>query len=313
MSRGGGDDRGRSGRRQPGRSGEPRQRRQQGQDAQVRRGGRGGQPRGRAGEPGGVERRGGRDDVAGLGGTQVEGRHAVRELLVARRRRVRDVWLTDGNDDAPILGEIEALAADSGVPVRRVARARLEAEAATAAPQGVLAHAAPVADGDLADLAAPLADGTRPFLVVLDGITDPGNAGAVLRSAQCAGATGVVLPRHRSAHLTPAAVKAAAGAVEHLRFALVPGIPAALSDLSDLKVWTVGLDADGTTSIFDLELATEPVALVLGAEGAGLSRLVRERCDVLARIPQSGAIASLNVSAAAAVACFEVARRRGAD
>lgn len=275
--------------------------------AKAGRGGPGvGADRGRA------ERSTGRSEQ-GLGGTQIEGRHAVREALAAGTRRVRDVWIADGVDPAPIIAEIESLALDAGVPVRRVGRTRLEAEAGSAAPQGVLARAAAVVEHDLADLAQVRPGGGPPFLLVLDGVTDPGNVGALLRTAHVAGATGVVLPRHRSAHLTPAAVKAAAGAVEHLRFALVPGIPAALSGLSDLKVWTVGLDASGDTSVFALELATEPIALVLGAEGDGLSRLARERCDVLARIPQHGSVASLNVAAAGAVACFEVARRRGAD
>lgn len=122
----------------------------------------------------------------------------------------------------------------------------------------------------------------------------------------------MVLPRHRSALLTPAAVKAAAGAVEHLPIALVSGVPAALEQLGRAGVWTVGLDADGDTPIFELAVADRPLALVLGAEGRGLSRLARERCDLLASIPIHGHVESLNVASAAAIACFEVARRRSA-
>jgi 23S rRNA (guanosine2251-2'-O)-methyltransferase len=132
----------------------------------------------------------------------------------------------------------------------------------------------------------------------------------VLRTAETAGATGVVLPRHRSAWLTPAATKAAAGAVEHLPIALVSGVPHLLERAARAGVWSVGLDADGSTSVFDLEIADRPVVLVLGAEGRGLSRLTRKRCDVVASIPMRGRIASLNVAAAAAIACFEVVRRR---
>ena len=146
--------------------------------------------------------------------------------------------------------------------------------------------------------------------MALDGITDPGNFGAVLRTAECAGVTGIVLPRHRSARITPTVVKAAAGAVEHLRFATVPGIPSALRTLSSRDVWTVGLDAAGPRPLHELDLGDQAVALVLGSEGRGLSRLVAQRCDVLASIPLRGALGSLNVSAAAAVACFEIARRR---
>ncbi|HEX9968522.1 MAG TPA: 23S rRNA (guanosine(2251)-2'-O)-methyltransferase RlmB [Acidimicrobiales bacterium] len=243
----------------------------------------------------------------GLGGEQVEGRRAVRELLIAGRRRVRDVWIADGQDESPLLLEIVDLATDARIPLRRVARTRIDGEARTDAPQGVLAHADPLPEAELEDLAVPGA-----FLLCLDGITDPHNLGAVLRTAECAGVTGVVVPKHRAAHITPTVAKAAAGAVEYLPIAVVPGIPGALRDLAQAGVWSIGLDADAPTGIFamDFDVADTSVALVLGAEGAGLSRLARQRCDLLASIPQRGAIDSLNVSAAAAVACFEVARRR---
>ena len=245
-----------------------------------------------------------------LGGDQVEGRQAVRALLAARRRRVKDVWLADEAEAAPILAEIRDLAEEARVPVRSVPRGRLDAEARTDAPQGVLAHAVPLEEAELEALTRPGKDGTRPFLLALDGITDPHNLGALLRSAEAAGATGIVLPRHRAAHVTPTVTKAAAGAVEYLPMAVVPGLPNALSVLQKQGVWTVGLDADATDSLFSLALASEPVALVLGAEGRGLSRLVRQRCDIVVSIPQRGATPSLNVAAAATLACFEVARRR---
>jgi 23S rRNA (guanosine2251-2'-O)-methyltransferase len=248
-----------------------------------------------------------------LGGEQVEGRRAVRELLLAGKRRVRDVWVAEGVDEAGLVAEILDLAADARVPVRRVARTRLEAEARTDAPQGVLAHAEPLAELDLEVLLRRRPNGVKPFLLALDGITDPHNLGALLRTAESAGVTGVVLPRHRAAHVTPTVAKAAAGAVEHLPMSVVPGLPGALQALKDRGVWTVGLDADAENSLFDpaaLNVATEPVAIVLGAEGSGLSRLVRQRCDVIASIPQLGRIESLNVSAAGALALYEVARRR---
>jgi 23S rRNA (guanosine2251-2'-O)-methyltransferase len=215
--------------------------------------------------------------------------------------------------DAPILVEIDDLAAAAGVPVRRVARGRLASMARTEAPQGVLAVAAPLPESTLEDLAARQDGETgrpAPFLLVLDGVTDPHNLGALLRSAECAGATGAVLPRHRSAHVTPTVTKAAAGAVEHLDFAVVPGIPSALVSLAGAGVWTVGLDAGAGESLWDMQVATEPVAIVLGAEGGGLSRLTRQRCDLVVAIPQQGSIDSLNVAVAGALACFEVARRR---
>jgi len=148
------------------------------------------------------------------------------------------------------------------------------------------------------------------FLVVVDGVTDPQNLGALLRSAECAGVTGVVLPRHRSAHVTPTVTKVAAGAIEHVPIAVVPGVPGALQELERLGVWTLGLDERGSESLFRLRLGERPLALVIGAEGRGLAPLSRQRCDALARIPLHGAIDSLNVSAAGAVAMFEVARQR---
>ena len=229
------------------------------------------------------------------------------------------MMLARGLDPAPIVEHIVELAREQRASVREVSRSELDATARTEAPQGVVALADPLPETDLADLTAAPAAGagsressTRgaPFLLALDGITDPGNFGAVLRTAECAGVTGVVLPRHRSARITPTVAKAAAGAVEHLRFAVVPGMPSALRTLRSRDVWTVGLDAAGPRPLHELELSGEPVALVLGSEGRGLSRLVAQRCDVLASIPLHGMLGSLNVAAAAAVACFEIARRR---
>lgn len=242
----------------------------------------------------------------------MEGIHAVRELLVAGRRRVHEVLVAPGEGDrlGPAVADIVELAASQRVPVRTVARSKLAAAARTDAPQGVLARAAPLPEAALDDLTRLSAGGPAPFLVALDGVTDPGNLGAVLRSADGAGATGVVLPRHRAVHVTPAVTKAAAGAVEYLPMAVVGGLPNALGSLAAAGVWLVGLASDGETTIDRLAVADGPVCLVLGAEGTGLSRLVRRRCDVLAAIPQRGHLSSLNVAAAATIACYEIARAR---
>jgi 23S rRNA (guanosine2251-2'-O)-methyltransferase len=266
--------------------------------------GPGGRPRGTAG-PGGRSRSTA-GAPRGLGGEQVEGRQAVAELLAARRRPVIDVWMAQELSAAPILQRIEALAAEARVPVRRVSRSRLEAEATTEAPQGVLAHARPLPEADLDELCAM----PRPFLLAVDGVTDPHNLGALLRSAEGAGVTGAVLARHRAVHVTPTVAKAAAGAVERVPVAVVPGLPAALARAKELGCWVVGLAEDGDQSLFDLTVATEPIVLVLGSEGTGLSRLARARCDVVVSIPMNGRLPSLNVSAAGALALFEVARRR---
>jgi 23S rRNA (guanosine2251-2'-O)-methyltransferase len=219
--------------------------------------------------------------------------------------------MADGQDPSTQLDDIEALAARRHVRVELVSRGRLDAEAATEAPQGVVAHAKAL-EPELLDELARASDGRPPFLLVAAGVTDPRNLGALLRSAECAGVTGVVLPRHRAAHLTPTVAKVAAGAIEHLRFAVVGGIPAALEQLGQLGVWTIGLAGESGRSLYDLALADLPVALVVGGEERGLAPLVRRRCAEVVAIPQFGALPSLNVGVAGAVACFEVARQRSA-
>lgn len=236
----------------------------------------------------------------------------MRELLLSGRRKVREVWVATDQEDAQVLDDIAELAMSVGAPVRDVSRTKLMAEARTDAPQGVLAKARPLPEAELDELAATTKRGPAPFLLAVDGVTDPGNLGALMRAAECAGVTGVVLPRHRAVHVTPTVTKAAAGAVEYLPMCVVGGLPAALTRLRELGVWVVGLDEAGPDSLFDLAVSDEPVALVLGAEGRGLSRLVRQRCDVVASIPLGGRLASLNVATAGALACFEVARRRSA-
>lgn len=243
----------------------------------------------------------------GLGGDHVEGRHAVRELLLAGNRRVHEVLMIEDLEPAGILNDITELATEMNLAFRLLNRRRFEAEALTQSHQGVLARAQPLVDTALDDLAL------RPgaFLLVLDGVTDPGNLGAMLRTAECAGVTGVVLPKHRAVHITPTAAKNAAGAIEHMPMALVGGIPRAISRIQELGVVTIGLDMGGPESLFDVPLeADAAVAIVLGAEGDGLSRLAGERVDHLVSIPMAGALNSLNVAMASAVACFEVVRRR---
>ncbi len=232
------------------------------------------------------------------------------ELLAAGRRRVERLWLADGLESSAQLDEIEALAARRKVPVETVSRGRLAAAAGTEAPQGVVAVARPIEETPLGDLCEAAGPGAPPFLLVVAGVTDPHNLGALLRSAECAGVTGVVLPRHRSANLSPTVAKVAAGAIEHLAFSLVGGIPAALGQIAGFGVRTVGLAGEARRSLYELDLGGSPVALVVGSEERGLPQLARRRCDDLVSIPQQGSISSLNVAAAGAVACFEVARQR---
>jgi 23S rRNA (guanosine2251-2'-O)-methyltransferase len=238
-----------------------------------------------------------------LGGDQVEGRRAVAELLRAGKRPVRTVYVSSAATRDRAVADIMDLAHKRA---RVVSPEKLEQRARTETHQGVVAEAAPLRPVDLDDLLAP----SGAFVVALDGVTDPRNLGAIIRSADTAGATGLVLGRHRAAHVTPAVTKAAAGAIEHLPIALVGGIPNALERAQRAGVWTVGLDERGTTSVYELDLADQRIVLVLGAEGRGLARLSQKRCDVLVRIPMHGHVPSLNVAAAATIACHEVARRR---
>ena len=243
---------------------------------------------------------------AALGGEQVEGRRAVLELLRARRRAVKSLVLAQGQAESALLTEIEESATRLGVVPRRVALEELRARAHTDVPQGVVATAEPVQAVALESII----DRNDAFAIALDGVTDPQNLGSILRTADAAGATGVVVPAHRSARLTPAAMKAAAGAAEHVPIAVVPGIPAALEQASRAECALVALDERGDVELFDLAVGDDRVVLVLGAEGKGISRLARERCDVVAHIPMHGSLESLNVGAATAVACFEIARHR---
>lgn len=246
-----------------------------------------------------------------LGGEQIEGRQAVRELLIASRRRVREILVNDDSERNPVISEILELARSQRVAVRSVSRDEIDDVARSEAPQGVIAFAEPLEETLLDEVLASARDDDKLFIVAVDGVTDPGNLGAILRSCEGAGVDAVILPRHRAVHVTPSAAKAAAGAIEYLTMCVVPGLPTAIQQLRDNNVWVVGLDDSADKPVFGLgDLAREHVCLVLGAEGPGLSRLVRERCDLLVSIPMRGALSSLNVSAAAALATYEVVRAR---
>jgi len=233
---------------------------------------------------------------------------------MAERRRVHEVWISAELEGDAGVADIVEIAAAQRVPLVYVARTRLEREARSEAPQGVLAHAAEIPEADLGALIGARAGASRtrpPFLVAVDGVTDPGNLGAIIRSCDGAGVTGLLLPRHRAVHVTPTVAKSSVGAIEYLPIALVPGLAATLTQLKEHGVWIVGLDDGADRGLYDLgSLATEPICIVLGAEGAGLSRLVRDRCDSIVSIPMAGAISSLNVSVAAAITLYEVSRLR---
>jgi 23S rRNA (guanosine2251-2'-O)-methyltransferase len=240
----------------------------------------------------------------------IEGRRPVIEALRGSRRVDRLV-VAAGAAERGTLADLLELAAEQGVPVSTVPRSLLDAHAETGAHQGVAAVVSPLESIGLAELLAiPLGGAEPPFFLALDGVEDPHNLGALVRSAEAAGCHGVVLPRHRSAPLSATAVKSSAGALEHVAVAEVANLAQALERLRAAGLWCIGLDGGAESSLFDLELADEPVCVVVGGEGAGLHRLVRETCDLLVRIPMAGRVASLNASVAGALALFEVRRRR---
>jgi len=265
-----------------------------------------------AGRTGGVSPTGApaRKPIKTLGGEQIEGRQAVRELLIAGRRRVREIWVSAELDETETIADIIEIARHERIPVQHVARKRLEMVARCEAPQGVIAYADGVPEIELTTL-LKRGPGHKPFLVAVDGVTDPGNLGALLRCCEGAGVDGIVLPRHRAVHITPTVAKAAAGAVEHVQLTMVGGLPTALQTIKEAGIWVIGLDDSADRELFSIgEYAVDGICLVMGAEGAGLSRLVRERCDMIVSIPMLGRLSSLNVSAAAALATYEVVRAR---
>ena len=235
-------------------------------------------------------------------GTEVEGVHAVAAAVAAGR--VERLVVERGRLTA--LDGLVAEARRSGAQVEDVDD--LGPRAVTGAPQGIVARCRPIRPATLEEAAAR----SEPAaIVVLDRLEDPRNVGAVARSALAAGFGGMVVSTRRAAPLSAAAFKAAAGALEHLAIVPVSSVADAVEQARRIGLWSVGLDASGSESLFGLGVLTEPVAVVIGAEGEGLSRLVAERCDVLASVPIDARVESLNASVAAALAVFEVARARG--
>jgi 23S rRNA (guanosine2251-2'-O)-methyltransferase len=237
------------------------------------------------------------------------GRHAIIELLRAGGRRVEEIAvLAEGR--GPALQELVALARSRHVKISYRTRDQLTAMARTPQHQGVVARVAEVGYAPLEELLAiPASRGEPGFFLILDRIQDPRNLGAVLRSAEATGVHGVILPRHRAAGLTPAAGKSAAGALEHVAVAREVNIVHAIEILKRSAVWVMGAALSGGKPPWAVDL-TGPVGFVLGGESEGLRPLVARGCDELLTLPMRGTMASLNVSAAAAVLCYEVVRQR---
>lgn len=238
----------------------------------------------------------------------LEGRNAVTEAL--RSGRTIDKVLIAAGDTDRSLARLAAHAKEAGAVIVPVDRRKLDQMSLTGAHQGIIAHAAAHEYAELDDLFRIAQQrGEEPLIVVCDELSDPHNLGAILRSAECAGAHGVVIPKRRSVALTPVVAKASAGAIEYMPVVRVSNIPATLKEMQQRGVWVYGTAADGEKELYDADMKGA-AAIVIGNEGDGMGRLVRETCDVLVRVPMKGNISSLNASATAAILLYEAVRQR---
>jgi 23S rRNA (guanosine2251-2'-O)-methyltransferase len=237
------------------------------------------------------------------------GRNSVREALIAGRRQISKILLAEGVAERGTIADILQLSQQSGIPVSRVRRRELDRVGDNAQHQGVAAQVSfyPYVEyGDLLGKAGEL-----PFLLALDSLQDPQNVGSLLRTAEAVGVHGVILPKRRSAQVTPAVSRASAGAVEHLSVAQVVNLARTLDDLKAGGVWVVGLESHPEAKDYRTVDLNMPLVLVVGSEGRGLRRLVAERCDWLLRVPMRGRINSLNVSVAGSLALYQAWTARG--
>lgn len=238
----------------------------------------------------------------------IEGRNALTEALKSGRT-IDKVFVAEGETDKA-LARLAAQAKEAGAVVVPTDRRKLDQMSPTGAHQGVMAQVAAHEYATLDDILQRAADrGEAPLLVLCDELSDPHNLGAILRTAECAGAHGVVIPKRRSVGLTAVVSKTSAGAVEYMPVARVGNMAAAIRELKDRGVWVFGTAADGSTDLYHADLKG-PAAIVIGNEGQGMSRLVAESCDFLVSIPMKGQISSLNASAAAAILLYEAVRQR---
>ena len=239
----------------------------------------------------------------------IEGRNAITEAIRSGRT-INKVFLADGDTDRA-LGRLAAMAKEAGAVVVRIDRRKLNEMSLAGAHQGIIASVAVHDYATIDDiLAAAEAKGEAPLIVLCDELSDPHNLGAILRTAECAGAHGVIIPKRRSVGLTAVVGKASAGAVEYMPVARVSNLTAAIRELKQRGVWIFGTAADGAVPLYSADLKG-PAAIVIGNEGVGMSRIVADSCDFKVSIPMKGRISSLNASAAAAILLYEAVRQRG--
>ena len=248
------------------------------------------------------------ENQQGIQNELIEGRNAVIEALRAGRA-IDKLYINKGEVDKT-LGHIASKAREKGIVVVECDRRKLDFMSQTHAHQGVIAVCAVREYCTVEDILAIARDsGEAPFVIVCDEISDGHNLGAIIRSAECAGAHGVIIPKRRSAGLTAVVDKASAGAAEHMAIARVPNLPAAIQALKDRGLWIYGTAADGQNDLWHTDFSGA-LALVIGSEGDGMGRLVRESCDFIVSLPMKGKVSSLNASAAAAITMYEVLRQR---
>jgi len=238
----------------------------------------------------------------------IEGRNAVTEALRAGRN-IDKIYIAKGEVDKT-LGHIASRAREMGIVVVEADRRKLDSMSVTHAHQGVVALAAVREYSSIDDILRIAEErGEDPFVIVCDEISDPHNLGAIIRTAECVGAHGIIIPKRRSAGLTSIVGKTSAGAVEHMAVARVSNLTAAIKELKERGLWVYGTAANAPAGMWDTNL-TGPVCIVIGSEGDGMGRLVAENCDVLVSIPMHGRVNSLNASAAASILMYEVLRQR---
>lgn len=249
-----------------------------------------------------------RDEAPEINENQLEGRNALTEALKSGRT-IDKVFIASGEIDRG-LQRLASEAKDAGAVIVPVDRRKLDQMSQTHAHQGVIALAAAHVYYSIDDILETAAErGEAPLIVICDELSDPHNLGAILRTAECAGAHGVIIPKRRSVGLTAVVAKASAGAIEYMKVARVTNVSAAIRELKDKGVWIFGTAAEGSVPMYQADL-TGAAAIVIGNEGDGMTRLVRESCDVTVSIPMNGKISSLNASAAASILLYEAVRQR---
>ncbi|GGA51446.1 23S rRNA (guanosine(2251)-2'-O)-methyltransferase RlmB [Paenibacillus physcomitrellae] len=239
----------------------------------------------------------------------IGGKHSLLEALRAGRT-INKIWIAEGAQKhltAPIIAEARKL----GIITQTVDKRKLDQMVPDLQHQGVVAQVAPYAYAEVEDLLeAASASGRPPFLLILDEIEDPHNLGSILRTAECTGVHGVILPKRRSASITATVSKTSAGAVEYVPVARVTNLAQTIDQLKEAGIWVVGTDVEAREGIYDTNIFNGPVAVVIGNENKGMGRLIKEKCDVLVKLPMAGKLNSLNASVAAGVVMYEVLRRR---